>query len=414
MDGDNLKNICIIGFGKSGVSLCNLLLALKKNIKVTDSRKENFFSQELVSKLKKKGIEFEFGGHSKDFVKGSQLLVLSPGVDLSCSSISKIVYSLGIPYIGELEFSFWFNKAKIIAITGTNGKTTTASLAYEVLKQKRKRVFLGGNIGVPFSSFVLNTRKGDLVVLEVSSFQLETILKFRPDIAVLLNIEPDHLDRYVKFEDYFQTKLNIFKNQRSSDLAVINKSLILREKIKKLVKAQVVCFSKEFSNENFSCVYRIVKEFGLAKTDCLKVFSLFSGLPHRLQVVRKINGIKFINDSKATNVASTIWALRQLKQPVVLIAGGKDKGLDYSEIVAHKKGIKKINLYGEAASKIKEALSDKIQTEVFSTLEKAINTSYKEAKVRDAILFSPMCSSFDLFSNYAERGNKFTGIVKGL
>ena len=184
MDGDNLKNICIIGFGKSGVSLCNLLLALKKNIKVTDSRKENFFSQELVSKLKKKGIEFEFGGHSKDFVKGSQLLVLSPGVDLSCSSISKIVYSLGIPYIGELEFSFWFNKAKIIAITGTNGKTTTASLAYEVLKQKRKRVFLGGNIGVPFSSFVLNTRKGDLVVLEVSSFQLETILKFRPDIAV--------------------------------------------------------------------------------------------------------------------------------------------------------------------------------------------------------------------------------------
>jgi len=413
MRGGELKNVCIAGFGKSGVSLCNLLLSLGKSIKVSDSRKDNYFSQELISEFKTKGVEFEFGGHSNDFIKGSQLLILSPGISQS-SSVNKICSLLGIPCIGEIEFSFWFNKAKIIAITGTNGKTTTARLTYEVLKQKRKRVFLGGNIGIPFSSFVLNTKKGDLVVLEVSSFQLETILRFKPKIAVLLNVEPDHLDRYKRFEDYCQTKFNIFKNQQSSDLALINRSLIFREKIKKLVKAKINYFSEEFSNENLSCVYRIVKEFGLTKTDCIKAFSLFPGLPHRLQFIRKVNGVQFINDSKATNVASTIWALKQLKCPVVLIAGGKDKGLDYSEIVAFKKRIRKINLYGEAAFRIKEVLNNKIHSEVFTTLENAVSASYKEAILKDIVLFSPMCSSFDLFSNYAERGNRFMEIVNNL
>ena len=411
---DDFKKVCVVGWGKSGISLCNLLLHLGKEVKVSEAAEAKTFSFQLTNDFVKKGVRFEFGGHSRKFTKDAQLLILSPGVDITCSSILEIVQTHKIPYVGEIEFSSWLTKSKIIAITGTNGKTTSSELIYQVLKHKNKRVFLGGNIGTPFSSFVLDTKKGDIIVLEVSSFQLETIIEFKPYVAAFLNVEPDHLDRYSDFKNYFQAKLNIFKNQDREDWAVLNKNIDFRSQIEGVIKSQPVYFSQEFSNENFSCVYRIAAIFGLTKSDCWKVFSEFKGLPHRLQVARKLNKITFINDSKATNPSSTIWALKNTKAPIILLAGGRDKGLDYSPVLPHLKKVKRVNLFGEAAAKIREVLGAKVETEAFSSLEKAVLSSYRGAESGDTILLSPMCSSFDMFSDYQARGDKFIEIVNSL
>ncbi|MCK4912259.1 MAG: UDP-N-acetylmuramoyl-L-alanine--D-glutamate ligase [Candidatus Omnitrophica bacterium] len=408
---DNFKKICVIGWGKSGISLANLLLTVNKDVKVSEAAGSEVFSSQLIDDFISKGVEFEFGGHSDQFIKDAQLLILSPGVNSNTSSIKQIALTNNIPCVGEIEFSSWLTKAKIIAITGTNGKTTCSELTFQLLKQTKKRIFLGGNIGTPFSSFVLEAKEDDLIVLEISSFQLETIIEFKPYVVAFLNIEPDHLDRYSDFKGYFQAKLNIFKNQTSQDWVVLNKNIDFRSQIEKVLKSQLVYFSDEFSNQNFSCVYRVAVIFGLTKNDCLKVFSEFNGLEHRLQIVKKVNKITFINDSKATNPSSTIWALKNTKGPIVLLAGGKDKGLDYSSILPYLRKVKKVNLFGEAADKIREALGSKVETQTFQSLEEIVLSSYKEAESGDTILLSPMCSSFDMFSNYQERGDKFIDIV---
>ncbi len=411
---DDFKKVCVVGWGRSGISLTDLLLRLGKEVRVSEVAEDKAFPPQLIKDFTNKGVEFEFGGHSKEFAKDTQLLITSPGVDLNSSSIKQIARAYSIPCVGEIEFSSWLTKARIIAITGTNGKTTSSELIYQVLKRKGKRVFLGGNIGRPFSSFVLDTKESDLVVLEISSFQLESIVEFKPYVAAFLNIEPDHLDRYSDFKDYFQAKLNIFRNQDNKDWAVLNKKIDFRSQIKKTIKSQLVYFSQEFSNENFSCAYRIAAIFGLTKTDCLGVFSEFKGLRHRLQVARKLDEVTFINDSKATNPSSTIWALKNTKAPIILLAGGRDKGLDYASILPHLRKVKRVNLFGEAAVKIREALGSKVEAEAFSSLEEAVLSSYQVAKSGDTILLSPMCSSFDMFSNYQDRGDKFIEIVNSI
>jgi len=414
MDINAFNRFCVAGWGKSGVALCDLLLSLKKEVRVSEAKERDSFSPVIIDGYQAKGVNFEFGVHSEKFIKGSQLMILSPGLDTENSQATKIARTLNIPYVGELELSFWLNKAKIVAITGTNGKTTTTYLTHKVLADKRKRVFLGGNIGTPFSSFVLDTKKGDIVVLEVSSFQLETIIEFKPYIAAVLNIEPDHLDRYPDFTAYLRAKLNIFKNQDAKDYALINKNISIRSIIEKEIRSKVIHFSDEFPDDNLSCVYRIASIFGIGKTDCLKVFSQFQGLPHRLQFVRKIRGITFINDSKATNPSSTKWAIRNINTPIILLAGGKDKGLDYSSILPYLKRVKKINLFGQAALKIKEALDSKTDTQVFSSLEEALLYSFNSADSGDTVLLSPMCASFDAFKNYEERGSEFIRLVNDL
>jgi UDP-N-acetylmuramoylalanine--D-glutamate ligase len=414
MQIDNFKKVCVVGCGKSGLALCNLLLELRKEVRLTEIKQGQSFNSALIERFRSKGVIFEFGGHSENFIKGCDLVILSPGVDALKSQAVYFARILGILCVGEVEFSFWLTKAKFIAITGTNGKTTTTFLTYRVLCQKRKGIFLGGNIGIPVSSFILNTKKGDLIVLEISSFQLETILKFKPYVAALLNIEPNHLDRHASFKDYFDAKMNIFKNQDNQDWAVLNKNTDVLSDIKKRLKSQAVYFSSEFPNENYSCVYRIAKVFGIGKIDCQRVFSAFKGIPHRLQAVRTIDNITFINDSKSTNPSSTIWALTNTNGPLILIAGGKDKGVDYALVAPYLKNVKKINLFGEAAEKIRSSLAPHINTQVYGSLEEVVFSSYKEASTGDTILLSPMCSSFDMFSNYMERGRKFIEIVNSL
>ncbi|MFH1504077.1 MAG: Mur ligase family protein [Candidatus Omnitrophota bacterium] len=416
MNIEDFRIICVMGWGISGVSLCGLLLSLKKKVKISEVRERNCFESSLIDEFTKRGVEFEFGGHSRDFIKDSRLVVLSPGVDTFNSLVSKYVKEFEILCVGEIELCSWLTKAKIIALTGTNGKTTTSYLTHRVLQESKERVFLGGNIGTPFSSFVLNTNENSLVVLELSSFQLETIFEFRPYAAALLNIEPDHLDRYADLKDYLKAKMNIFKNQQVCDWALLNKNIAFRADIEKSIKSQIVYFSQEFSNENLSCIARIAAIFGLNKDVCLKVFSEFKGLPHRLQVISKLKGVTFINDSKATNPSSTIWALKNIKAPVILIAGGKDKGLDYSCLSPYSGCLKKINLIGQAAFKIKEALGSNMEAglEIFSSLEGAVKASFEEACQGDTVLLSPMCASFDMFTDYKQRGCRFMEIVNTL
>lgn len=414
MNINNIEKVCVVGWAKTGMALVDLLLSLKKEVKVSEIKEEHDFDPCLIDKFRKRGVVFEFGGHGERFINGCQLVILSPGVDTEKSSVVKSAKTFGIPYVGEIEFCFWLTQAKFVAITGTNGKTTTTFLTHQLLKRKNKRVFLGGNIGIPLSSFVMDTKKGDIIVLEISSFQLETIYEFRPFVACLLNVEPDHLNRYRGLEDYFRAKMEIFKNQKEDDWAVINKGIELSKTVEQAICSRLVRFSREFDNENFSCIYRIGEIFGLDKSDCQDLFSSFRGLEHRLQVVRNLDGVVFINDSKATNPSSTIWALKNIKTPIVLIAGGRNKGLDFSQVVPYLEKVKYANLFGESAVNLQEIFRPHVETNIFSSLKESVNVSFKQAVAGDTVLFSPMCASFDMFLNYMDRGNKFIEIVNSL
>jgi len=414
MNIDSLKNICVVGFRRSGFYLTKLLLKLRKKVRVTEQKDVKFFPSGIVNKFRDFGVDFEFGAHTDKFIKDSDLIVISPGVDTKKSLVSRIAKMNNVPIVGEVEFASWLTKSKIVAITGTNGKTTTAFLAYRVIKSVKPNVYLAGNIGIPLSCCVLSTKPKDIIVLELSSFQLENIIEFRPYAACILNIEPDHLDRYSNFSEYIQAKFNIFRNQTLDDWAILNKNMFDVQRAANSIKSKIIYFDNELSNPNYSAVYRIAHIFGAAKADCIKVMSGFKGLPHRFQLVRKTKGIVFINDSKATNPASTVWALKNTRPPIVLIAGGKDKGLDYSAISPYYNKIVKVNLFGEAAHKIEASLRNRVCIDSFNSLEEAVEDAYRVSRKGTTVLFSPMCSSFDMFSNYIQRGNKFIEIVNSL
>jgi len=414
MDIEQANRVCIVGMGRSGIALAELLLKLKKKVMLTDSRNAVSFPVGLLNRLTGWGVELELGGHSEEFFKKADMAVFSPGVDQVNSTAGKFCAALNIPVTGEIELCARLTSARIVAITGTNGKSTTTFLTYRALKNKLGRVFLGGNIGVPFSGFVLKTRPSDIIVLELSSFQLETVVDFKAHVAAITNIEPDHMDRYTRFEDYVAAKMNIFRNQGPDDWAVLNKNGGYIEQFRPYIKGKTIFFSDEMANENLSCVYRIASLFDVDKKECEKLFASFPGLPHRTQLVRTLEGVDFVNDSKATNPASTVWALKNIQSPIILIAGGKDKGVDYRLIVPYMKNVKKLNLFGAAAKKIEAELGSEVPTQIFSSLEDVIAGSRRDAVAGDTVLLSPMCSSFDMFNSYIERGRRFKEIVLSL
>jgi UDP-N-acetylmuramoylalanine--D-glutamate ligase len=411
MNIDGIKKVCVIGWGKSGTAACDLLLSLKKSVTVIDDRQETDLDKSTISRYRKKEVRFFFQDRGLSALEGVDLVVLSPGVDTSKHPIAAAAKAAGIFCVGEIELASWFTESKIVAITGTNGKTTTTHLTYKLLKEGKRRVFIGGNMGIPFSSFVRQTKKNDIVVLEVSSFQMESIVEFRPHVAALLNIEPDHMDRYGDFNRYVLAKENIFRNQKEEDWAILNKNALRLRSLEARIRSQIVYFSDEFDNENFSCVYRIGKIFGFSKVDCLSFFSKFKGLPHRLEFVKKVRGVTFINDSKATNPASTVWALKSFKKPVILLAGGKDKGLDYSCLRPFSKSLKRVYVFGQAAGAISSSLAPGVRCRQSAAMEEALAKSFEEAAAGDVILLSPMCASFDAFIDYEHRGRRFIEIV---
>jgi UDP-N-acetylmuramoylalanine--D-glutamate ligase len=397
--------------------------------------------------LKKLNVDYEISGHSNK-IYDCDLIVTSPGVPSNAEIILTAIEK-GIKVISEIEFASWFCEGKIIAITGTNGKTTTTSLCAHVLNAAGYKCYIAGNIGVPFSDIVTLVQHNEFVALEVSSFQLDHIDSFKPNYAILLNITPDHLDRYEnRFDLYIKSKMRISQNQTIGDVFIyngdddniplgyvheeidlyafsINKNLsngsfvedewIIHSKHK---NTQYICrksdlaLKGEHNVQNSLAVINAAIHIGLTPEEISLGLSNFLGVEHRLEFVREVNGVLVINDSKATNVESVWYALRSFEDPIYLILGGKDKGNDYSRIREEViRRVKKIYAIGSSAEKVYEYFRSIKEVEIIDTLESTVNKGLQEAKAGDVFLLSPACASFDMFKNFEDRGTKFKKLV---
>ena len=443
------KKISVIGAARSGIGAAKLVKKLGGTPFVSDFSPEEKISSAL-DQLQRENINFEFGGHS-DRVYESSLMIVSPGVPNDSQVLQK-ARTKGIKLISEVEFAYHYCKGKIIAITGTNGKTTTTSLCGHVFNTCGYKTYVAGNIGLAFSEIVLDVKEGEFVSLEVSSFQLDLIESFKPAAGLILNITPDHLNRYENSIDkYAESKQRIYKNQDVNDFLILNKDNKAVTKYLKEHKSKSFFFSL-VEEENEGCFYsngivifrqggeekfrcsredvRIRGEHNLANAMAVicaaKLFNLnnegiirglqtFESVEHRLELVRQIDGVKFINDSKATNVDSVWYALKSFDEPILLILGGQDKGNDYQqirELVVQK--VKKIYAIGSSAEKVFNFFHHEVKVEIEKSLEDAVINSNREAVKGDVVLLSPACASFDMFNNYEHRGKVFKEAVNKL
>ena len=443
------KKISVIGAVRSGIGAAKMIMKLGGIPFVSDSADEKKLEKQ-VRILKELGVEFETGRHSEK-VYNCDLMVVSPGVP-SDSKVIMTAKEKNIKVIGEVELAAFFCKANIIAITGTNGKTTTTSLTGHLLKTCGANTFVVGNIGQAFSEIALDVTKNDYVVLEISSFQLDMIENFKPRVAALLNITPDHLNRYEnKFENYVFSKFRIFKNQDAEDYLIINRDDKTISKFLSPHDSRDMYFSLDEQQENgcfrlndkiifnkdgkkqFECEVTEISLFGdhnvanaMAAVSAAKLFNFdndriieglrsFEAVEHRLEFVRELNGVRYINDSKATNVDSVWYALRSFNEPIFLILGGLDKGNDYNQIkdlVLDR--VKKIYAIGSSATKVFNFFHHDVKVEMVSSLESAVTEANKEAREGEVVLLSPACASFDMFENYEHRGRVFKEFVKSL
>jgi UDP-N-acetylmuramoylalanine--D-glutamate ligase len=408
------KRIAVIGFARSGLACANLLHYLGAKVSITDSKPKEALQVNL-GQLASTEIHVECGGHSESLIRGSDMVVLSPGISDEAPPVQWAIKGR-IPIYSEVEVAWSVCSAPVIAITGSNGKTTTTTLMGYVIAAAGKHAVVCGNIGNPFSGEVMRLTSEDIVVLEISSFQLEKIVTLKPYIAIITNINPNHLDRYPDMQAYVNAKKRIFLNQDSSDYLILNSEDAISRGFASEARGQIKYFGNDPGlNQNQSAVVQAAKILGISREVCVGVFSEFKGLEHRMEEVTRINGVIFVNDSKATTVESTMWALRNIPTSAVLIAGGKDKGLDYRWIrdLARQK-LRGLVLIGQARHKIREALSDVVPVEEASDLGEAVMKAYSKAQPGDYVLLSPMCSSYDMFTDYEDRGRVFKRTVKDL
>ncbi len=407
------KNITVIGLGRSGFACARLLYNIGARVSITEKEKNKQvinFARRLPSSIKQ-----ELGRHTSRFIKGRDLIVTSPGVDEKSQPLFW-ARQFRIPVISEIECAWRLCPARIVAVTGTNGKTTTVTLIGRVLEAAGQKTFILGNIGAPFSGQVSEIQSRDIVSLEVSSSQLETINRFKPKISVILNFTPDHLDRYPDLSEYLSAKSRIFMNQDKSDYLVLNRDDPVVCDLAKKSKAKVVYFDgKMHPNPNFAAVKAVASILGVDTNLCDDVFRAFAGLPHRLERITEFKYREFINDSKATNPDATAFALRNISKPVILIAGGRDKGLDFSliaDLICRR--TKALILFGEAKDKIRQIFNARLPIAEAPDLVGAVRLAFSQSRAGDCILFSPMCSSFDMFRDYEHRGEVFREAVKKL
>jgi len=408
------KKVTVAGLARSGFACTKLLCDLGAQVCVTDNQ-DNDSTRSYALQLKSRNIKVEIGRHSQDFVKGRDLVIVSPGMT---DSALPIVWAkqFQIPIISEIELAWILCPATVIAVTGSNGKTTVTTLIGKMLQAKGERAFVCGNIGNPFSGEVEKMGPLDYVSLEVSSFQLERVYEFKPKVSLILNFASNHLDRHKDMREYLDAKKRIFMNQDKSDYLVLNNDDPVVRELAKEAKTNLVYFSRSPDlNPNQAAVLAVASVLGINKELCLEVFREFKGIEHRLEYVTKINGVTFINDSKSTTVDSTIWAFTNISSPIILIAGGRHKGIDYgivSDLI--RKKAKDIILIGEAREKIKRTLEGFSSIAFASTLEEAVNLAFSKANPGDCVLLSPMCSSYDMFRDYEERGRVFKKAVYDL
>jgi UDP-N-acetylmuramoylalanine--D-glutamate ligase len=435
------KKVTVFGAGKSGLASVELLLHIGAIPFLTEMN-------EMVN-LKEINYNYEFGGHSIRALD-CDLIIISPGISDKIEIIQKAKNS-GIPIISEIELASWFTKIPIMAITGSNGKTTTTMLLHEMCKSGNLNSQIVGNIGTPFSQIVLNELMGqinpDVYVVEVSSFQLEHILHFSPKISSILNIKPDHLDRYNEYKDYINAKLQITKNLMESEYFVYNLDDKILSKNYDSTLENYIPFSlkietrapfqlnntkvyysekdkhtplyfltecKLIGNHNIQNILAsatMAKCFGISEESIREAILKFIPVPHRIEFLAQINGVNCYNDSKATNIDAVNTAISSFKNPIILILGGKNKGnTNFSELNLNTK-VKQIICYGESAENIYSQLDSFKNKVIITNFKKAVKTAFNFGIKGDVLLLSPGCASFDQFTNYIERGDTFKNII---
>ena len=442
------KKVLVVGLGKSGLAAALFLRRRGAQVTVSDIRSAEALANDIPSLLEE-GINVEAGGHGLLTFRRQDLIVVSPGVPLDTPELAQ-VRSFGLPVIGELELAARFLKGKTLAITGSNGKTTTTSLVGEILKAAGLPTLVGGNIGVPVVGLIDESTDETWSVLEVSSFQLETTEQFRPAIAVILNITPDHLDRHGTFENYALAKERIFAAQRQGDFLVLNADNVRAAASASRSNAAVYWFSLENSVrqgawvEGGQIIYRASKDAqsetimpltgiplkgehnvenvlaavcasllaGASPQVIRHAVETFRAVEHRLEYVATVNGVEFYNDSKATNVDATAKAIASFPGGIHLILGGKDKNSDYTQLAdLLRSRVRAVYTIGAAAAKIESQLRGVVAIHSCETLERAVTTAAAAAHPGEVVLLAPACSSFDQFESYEHRGRIFKELV---
>ena len=442
------KKVLVVGLGKSGLAAALFLRRKGANVTVSDVRSAEALAKDIPALLEE-GIMVEAGGHGLLTFRRQDLIVVSPGVPLDTPELVQ-VKNFGLPVIGELELAARFLEGKMVAITGSNGKTTTTALLGEILKESGVPTLVCGNIGVPVVGLIDESTPDTWSVIEVSSFQLESTVEFRPNIAVILNITPDHLDRHGSFENYTRAKERIFAKQDQTDCLVLNADNAPAAAAASRTSAKVYWFSVEHAVdqgawlENGFVVYRGAKNAAVEQVMPLtgiplkgahnvenvlaavvaarlagvpaeitrRAIEKFQAVEHRLEYVATVNGVEFYNDSKATNVDATAKAIAAFSSGVHLILGGKDKGSDYTLLTPLlRERVNAVYTIGSAAAKIESQLRGVVSLHSCETLEKAVSAAVSAARPGHVILLAPACSSYDQFENYEQRGRVFKELV---
>jgi UDP-N-acetylmuramoylalanine--D-glutamate ligase len=443
------KRVLVVGLGKSGVASALFLKARGARVTVSDTKSPDQLRDEIPALLDH-GIAVETGGHGERTFRGQDLIVVSPGVPVDAPPLVQARAS-GEPVIGEIELAAQYLPGPIVAITGSNGKTTTTTLAGDVITAGGFPTVVGGNIGTPAISLVERAGRDTVVVLEISSFQLETIQTFRPKVAVILNITPDHLDRHRTFQTYVDAKARIFENQQPSDYAVLNEDDPTCLTLAGRTRAQVFWFSrkKEVKQGAYVDGGRILFRDGAGQREIMLVSEIslkgahnvenvlaavctgalmgvpadmirqavrnFKAVEHRLEYVATIKGVEYYDDSKATNVDATIKALESFPANIHLILGGKDKGSDYTVLNdLLRQRVKRVYTIGAAAEKIESHIKGAAEVVHAETLDNAIRRATAVAQPGDIVLLAPACASFDQFQSYNHRGRVFKEVVYAL
>jgi len=447
-------NVTIFGLGITGNALIEYFIGIKAKISISEKNIREKVLQNILDTLKKYNIDAEFGGHSDKFICGADLIVVSPGVHLDIPPL-ELAKKNNIPIISEIELAYQKLTKPIIAITGTNGKTTTTTLVGEIIRNAGLNVAVAGNIGFPM--IAVDDDNLDYIVAEISSYQLEATIKFKPKISAILNLAQDHLERHKTMALYSKAKAKIFQNQDKNDYFVYNHDNDLVSILAKDTSAVCIPFSRKYILkhgafvDNGSIVYKdsnteviiriddirikgdhnienalacvaIAKLLGIKNEVIESTIKDFKGVEHRIEYVDTISGVAFINDSKGTNTDSTVVALKTISNQyglgkVILIAGGRDKGGDLADFVNQiKESARAVVLLGEAKERFRDALikNSYVNYHIADTFEDSIRKSFSLAGYGDVVLLSPACASFDMFSNYEERGDIFKNIVRKL
>ncbi len=441
------RRVLIVGFERTGEALCEFLIGRGARVRVTEKKSAAALAHR-IEPWRQRGVDFETGGHTPAAFLEADLVVPSPGVPPLPEILA--ARAKGVPVLSEIELAFRFLKGRIVAVTGTNGKSTTVTLAHRILKDAGLKARLAGNIGPPLVSFVERSRDDHIYVTEVSSFQLEYTERFKPDVSAILNVSENHIDWHGTFDAYFQAKTKLVLRQGPEDRAILNRDdprvwrlageaaaavlgfsrkrrvrdgasiengwiVLDGRRPEKLLRTGRVPLPGAHNLENVMAAALVGRAFGVPAASLRRSVLAFRGLEHRLEDVLTVGGVRFVNDSKATTVDATLKALASFDRPIVLILGGRGKGGDFSPLRREvRRKARSVVLVGEAAGKIREALGGVVPVESAADYREVVRKAFDAAATGDVVLLAPACTSWDMFRDFEERGRTFKREVRRL